>query len=289
MTIRDHQLVAVDGAELEVFAAGNHADADAPVIVAAHPADTFVAGTAALLAAAAGNARVLCINPRGAGGSTPLPSNTRQSLAGMVDDLEAARQALALPPCIFWGISGGGWLGQLYAQRHPQALTHLILESICPCFRLRLADPACLASPLHPAWRSRLEAANLVDAHAHELVSDGEYEWFNHSVGAIFRRRGGPALLVMPLASPPPRLLAVMPELYGFDARAWLPSITTPTLVIAGSADPIVPVAHARALQQLIRGSQWLLVEGAGHVPLMEKRDEVTVAVRRFIGGVERP
>ena len=81
----------------------------------------------------------------------------------------------------------------------------------------------------------------------------------------------------------PPALLGIMPELWRFDSRAWLGSVTTPALVIAGSADPIVPVAHARAVHEGLVDSEWLLVEGAGHVPVTEKRREVGERVRRWL------
>jgi pimeloyl-ACP methyl ester carboxylesterase len=281
MTSSDRRLVAVAGAQLDVVIFDAGADARAPVIAAAHPADAFNEGTAALLADAVGPSRIVCINPRGVGASTPLEPAQRYTLADMVDDIEAVRHALALPPWIFWGMSGGGWLAQLYAHRHAHALSHVIIESVCPCFRLRLADAACLASPLHPAWRAKLDAAGLLDAHAHDDA--GDVEWREVAgVGAVLCRRDGGAVLVAPMALPP-ALLHIMPELWRFDARGWLDAVTTPALVIAGSADPIVPVAHARAVHTRLRDSEWLLVDGAGHVPVQEKREEVQAGVRRWL------
>lgn len=52
-------------------------------------------------------------------------------------------------------MSRGGWLAQIYARRHPDALVGIIVESTCLCFRGRLADSACALSPFFPAWRIR--------------------------------------------------------------------------------------------------------------------------------------
>ena len=44
-----------------------------------------------------------------------------------------------------------------------------------------------------------------------------------------------------------------------------LSSITAPTLVIHGSADPMFPLEHGRALAEEISGARLLSLEGAGH------------------------
>jgi 3-oxoadipate enol-lactonase len=241
------------------------------LICAAHPADLFEGGTAQLLEAASG-VRVVCVNPRG------------DTLEAMVDDLEAERQRRGLGRWVFWGMSGGGWLGEIYAHKYPQALTGLILESACACFRARLADPACLISPAHPSWRPALEARGLFAEDAHAEVGDpAATEWMDVAgVGEVFRRRGGPALLVSPF--PVTSLMRErMPMLWTADALPWLPALTTPALVIAASADPVVPVPHARAVHQALAGSRFVLVDGAGHVPVTQNRLEVSAAVRAFL------
>jgi pimeloyl-ACP methyl ester carboxylesterase len=44
-----------------------------------------------------------------------------------------------------------------------------------------------------------------------------------------------------------------------------LSSITAPTLVIHGTADPMFPLEHGRVLAEEIRGARLLALEGAGH------------------------
>jgi 3-oxoadipate enol-lactonase len=256
-------------------------DSGAPVIGAAHPADLFDAATVALLTEMAG-AGVACLNPRGLGGSPPAPPG--YGLDEMVADLEATRRRRGFAPWVFWGMSGGGWLGQIYAHRYPEALRGLVLESVCPCFRERLADPACVLSPLHPPWQPSLAARGLIAEDAHAEVGDpGATEWIEVAgLGSVFRRRGGPALLVVPMPVGE-TMRARMPALWAADARSWLPQLRVPTLVIAGSADPVVPLAHARACAEAIPGAELLVVDGGGHVPTVERRPEVREAVRRFL------
>jgi pimeloyl-ACP methyl ester carboxylesterase len=99
--------------------------------------------------------------------------------------------------------------------------------------------------------------------------------------GEVLRRRGGAALLVSPgpLSSDMKR---AMPAFLRFDARPFIGAVSVPALVLAGSADPIVPVARVRAIHEALPGSHFEVVEGAGHVPTAEQRPEVARAFARF-------
>ena len=55
----------------------------------------------------------------------------------------------------------------------------------------------------------------------------------------------------------------VLPE--GEASSGSLSSITAPTLVIHGTADPMFPIEHAQALVEEIAGARLLPLEGAGH------------------------
>jgi pimeloyl-ACP methyl ester carboxylesterase len=59
-------------------------------------------------------------------------------------------------------------------------------------------------------------------------------------------------------------------------ARRPLSSITAPTLVIHGTADPMFPLGHGEALAEEIPGASLLTLEGAGHG--IDRRDWDTVA-----------
>jgi len=75
----------------------------------------------------------------------------------------------------------------------------------------------------------------------------------------------------------------VMPSLLAFDARAWLSAIRVPTLVLGGAADEVAPLSHLHALHEASPASTFIAIEGAGHVPIMEKPAEVGAAVRSFL------
>jgi pimeloyl-ACP methyl ester carboxylesterase len=59
-------------------------------------------------------------------------------------------------------------------------------------------------------------------------------------------------------------------------SRVPLSSITAPTLVIHGTADPMFPLEHGEALAEEIPGARLLQLEGAGHG--VDRADWVTIA-----------
>jgi pimeloyl-ACP methyl ester carboxylesterase len=243
------------------------------VICAAHPSEEFGAGTASLLADVTGDS-VVCVSP----------SSARLSLEQMVEQVDVVRRGLRVPRWYFWGMSGGGWLSQIYARRYPEALLGIVIESVCACFRARIADPACAFSPYFPAWVEALDALGLIGRTAHAHPSSGDdTEWIAlDGIGPVFRRKSGPALLVSPVAISD-RMRDVMPRLWEFDARGWLGELRVPALVMCGTADPVVPIAHARRVHEAIPGSKFVLIEGGGHVPTVEKRPEITQAWQAMV------
>jgi pimeloyl-ACP methyl ester carboxylesterase len=199
-------------------------------------------------------------------------------------DIEAVRRKLGLERWTFWGMSGGGWLAQLYAHRHPESLTGAIIESVCPCFRARLADPECLISPLHPQWKATLQSQGLIEPGSHDDLDFRQAtEWIEVAgVGSVFRRVDGPALLVSPMPVDP-HLRRAMPVLWTFDARAWLSSVASDALVIGGGSDPIVPLAHVRRLHEALPHSNFVEVADGGHVPSVERHPQALHAVRKWL------
>ena len=90
----------------------------------------------------------------------------------------------------------------------------------------------------------------------------------------------------MLVASPAPMddvMKRQMPLLLTFDARPWLGDVRVPALVIAGDADPIVPVHHVRAVHEALRASTFVNVEGGTHVPSTTKAPVAIEAIRAFV------
>lgn len=67
------------------------------------------------------------------------------------------------------------------------------------------------------------------------------------------------------------------------DYTEGLERITVPTLVVVGSEDEFTPVADARLIHQRIAASTLVVVEGAGHLPNLERETEFNEALSTFL------
>ncbi len=77
-----------------------------------------------------------------------------------------------------------------------------------------------------------------------------------------------------------PTLVRVVNE----DLTDLLERVQAPTLLVWGSADDSVPVAHARTMERLIPDAGLVLFEGAGHFAYLDEPDRFCRVVRHFFG-----
>jgi pimeloyl-ACP methyl ester carboxylesterase len=238
------------------------------VVCAPHPSALFSRETTDLLSSIAAVPVVAVGPPNGA-----------TSLEEIVAAMEEKRRSLDGERWVIWGMSGGSFLAQLYAHMYPTGVTGLILASSGPYFRTTVEDPDCILSPRNPVWSSKLSAAGLLD---------GEYEtgptaWeIVAGVGWVLRRASGAALVVSP-EEPSAELQAIMRALWAYDARPWLGAVAAPTLVMCGTADPVVPVRHGETLAALLPNARFVAIDGGGHIPLTSHRVEVEGEIRNFL------
>jgi pimeloyl-ACP methyl ester carboxylesterase len=62
-----------------------------------------------------------------------------------------------------------------------------------------------------------------------------------------------------------------------------------PVLVAWGAKDPWIPIATGEALRASIPGSQWLVVPGAGHLPMDEGRAGFEPGLLAFLAALSKP
>jgi len=75
---------------------------------------------------------------------------------------------------------------------------------------------------------------------------------------------------------------AVGPMLLDADLSDELPTIEIPVLVVGGTADLLTPPAGARHLAGLIPGARLEILDGAGHLPMLERADELDDLIAAF-------
>jgi pimeloyl-ACP methyl ester carboxylesterase len=71
------------------------------------------------------------------------------------------------------------------------------------------------------------------------------------------------------------------------DLTSELPKITAPVLAICGAQDKMTPPAFSEQITAKIKAAKLLLIEGAGHMVMMEKPEEVTAVIKTFCATVK--
>ena len=203
--------------------------------------------------------RVIRIDHRGHGGS-PVPEGPYR-MSDLAGDALELLDALQLDQVAWCGLSLGGMVGMYLASEFPSRLRSLTL---C-CTTANFPD-------LTP-WRERIAAVR--DRGTAPIAAGIAGRWFTPSWAEAH-----PDVLAeavdMIAGTPDAGYLACCQAVEAWDHRDRLPSITTPTLVIAGSQDLATPVEpHARTLVDGIPGAR-LEVLDAAHLATIERAAEAT-------------
>jgi poly(3-hydroxyoctanoate) depolymerase len=84
----------------------------------------------------------------------------------------------------------------------------------------------------------------------------------------------------------PPNLVGYTGQLLAiarWTSLPWLHQIGQPTLVLAGGEDPVVPLGNARLLARRIPDSRIHVVDGAGHLFMIDQAEAMAELVRWFL------
>lgn len=76
-------------------------------------------------------------------------------------------------------------------------------------------------------------------------------------------------------------------EIYDHDIRSALGAITAPTLVIHGTADPIVPFDQSLLIQRFVPHAELLRLNGIGHMPFGEAGDDYAQPLEEWFDRVD--
>ncbi len=80
----------------------------------------------------------------------------------------------------------------------------------------------------------------------------------------------------------------IMVKVVNEDLANLLPRIKAPTLLVWGSGDDAVPVAHARKMESLIPDAGLVLFEGAGHFAYLDEPDRFCRIAHHFLEATGR-
>jgi len=70
------------------------------------------------------------------------------------------------------------------------------------------------------------------------------------------------------------------------NAEGMLSTIDVPVLILTGDKDQIIPRAKAEAMAAIIPKATLAIIENAGHMPMLERPEATTTAIRKFLSQV---
>ena len=234
--------------------------------------------------------RIILVDQRGCGQSTPYACIQENTTWDLVADLERVREHLQVDR---WQVFGGSWgstLALAYAQRHPQRVTELVLRGI---FLLRRAELVWFyeqggCSWLYPdAWQHYLAAIpaaerhSLMEAYAKRLFSEDPA--VNMPAAHAWSIWEGATSKLLPDAafaadfgSDTKALAFARIECHYFMNRGFFEVdeqllrdahliAHIPTTIVQGRYDVVCPIQSAHDLAQRLPQADFVIVPDAGH------------------------
>lgn len=216
-------------------------------------------------------------------GLTVTPPDYMMSTAGQVEVIDQLTRKLGLTPFVLAGNSMGGGASWNFALSHPDRLRGLILvasvgprppevEGAPP----REGPPAVFRVMANPVGRAALRSLN-----PRPLAEPGlKRAYIDESLVT-------PALVdrYVDLALAPGRREMILAGRQGRPSASpdAVKGVSTPTLVMHGEKDVVVPPEVGRRLAELIPGARLIIYPEAGHVPMEQIPDRSAADVRAFI------
>jgi pimeloyl-ACP methyl ester carboxylesterase len=218
---------------------------------------------------AAGGRYVVRYDSRDTGRSTQWPAGKPgYTGADLVDDVLRVLDGLGIDAAHVLGISSGGAIAQQVGVEHPERVRTLTLIA------------TSLGGPASVAWEDLPPSSEAVQASFAQPAADPDWTDREAVVEHIV---SGQRVFAGTLPVDEDRLAAVVrrhfdrtPDMAaswknhwiaesGPPIRAGIASITAPTLVLHGTADPLFPYGHGEALAKEIPGARLVPLPGMGH------------------------
>ncbi len=219
-----------------------------------------------------GRFSVIQFDNRGMGQS--VAKRPPASLADFTADIIELLDHLQLDRVHVLGLSLGGIVAQRLAMDHPSRIDRLVLVSCTDMFTPYLRQITKLLGQALRRFPPELFVRTV------ELLSSAP-EYLDANAEAVEKRikeQCAKRCSKMALA----RQLRCL-SCSEVDENDY--HILAPTLVIAGEYDGLVPGCYARRMADRIAGSRFMLIENAGHNPLLECPERVVPAILEFLGG----
>jgi pimeloyl-ACP methyl ester carboxylesterase len=239
------------------------------VLVHGHPFDRTM--WAPQLEVFSASRRVIAPDLRGYGASPLTPALA--DFGGFAEDIEALLDELGVASCVLAGLSMGGQVVMDCYARFPHRVRGLVLADTSP-----VAETPEGRAERH-AMADRLLREGL-GGYADEVLEKMVAPYAAPEVRAHVHR-------MMTATRPEGAAAALRARAERPDYREPLARATVPSLVVVGADDTYTPVSEAEALHALLPGSTLCVVEGAAHLPNLERPERFNAALAELLVRVD--
>ncbi|GGY81038.1 prolyl aminopeptidase [Marinobacter zhanjiangensis] len=232
--------------------------------------------------------RIILLDQRGAGRSTPLAELEGNNTQALIEDLERVRSFLGIERWMLFGGSWGSTLSLAYAQAHPEHVLGLVLRGVFLC---RPEDIHWFyqhgAGRVFPDyWRDYVatipedERADMVSAYYRRLTSDNELEQIQAAKAwSVWEGRCATLhpnhRVVEHFAHPHTAIALARIECHYFMNHAFLEPgqllanahrlAKIPGIIVHGRYDMVCPLDNAFALSEAWPQAELQIIRDAGH------------------------
>jgi pimeloyl-ACP methyl ester carboxylesterase len=260
---------------------------DAPAIVLVHGFSSSLHTWEPWVANLKRDYRVISLDLPGHGLTNCLDGD-RIGTEQFVETVDAVTRALGVDKFTLAGNSMGGGVAWAYALAHPARLEGLVLVDASgwpETSQEEQSDPLVFKLLSNPVARRLMKNTDMT-----WLVRDGLRDSFANPDLAtdemVYRYTA--------LARAPCHRDALMALTSGGKGRIWatketLSDIKTPTLILHGEQDNLIPVAAARKFADAIPGAELVIYPDAGHLPQEELAEESAEDLRSFLADINAP
>jgi len=219
--------------------------------------------------------KIFVIDNRGTGESDK--PDAEFTVAQMAGDIAAVLDHAKTPRAHIFGISMGGMIAQEFALAYPERVRRLVLG----CTN-------CGSSHSIPAAPEAI--ANLIPVPNMDPIEMAQRAFSVACGKAFLNSKAGQGILTRAIAemgnypmTPMHTFMRQGQAIGGFDSFARLGQIKSPTLIIHGDDDSIVPYPNAEVLHGAIAGSKMHTLKAAGHMFFWEVPEETVRVAGDFI------
>jgi len=239
---------------------------DAPALVFSNSLGTDFRIWDAILPAFEKDFRIVRYDKRGHGLSEATPAPYR--LTDHVFDLSALLDHLGVEAATVIGLSVGGMIAQGLTALRPALVKRLVLSDTAH----KIGTP--------DMWNTRIDA---VMKNGIASIGDAIMErWFTDAYRSPDNADfvGYTAMLTRTTVDGYAGTCAALRDA---DLTQSTAAIKVPTLCLVGDQDGSTPPDLVRSTADLIAGSRFALIEGAGHIPCVEQPEATARAIRDFL------